>query len=104
MIRENDVRSIFYIISVTFVVISVSSFLFYILELEQNKNITNLFDSVWWSIVTLTSLGYGDICPVTVGGRIVGIFLMFFGVGLIGVIAGSVSRHYFEERDFRKNK
>ena len=104
MIRENDVKSIFYITSITLSVIFLSSFLFYILELEQNKNVSNLFDSVWWSIVTLTSLGYGDIYPVTVGGRIVGMFLMFFGIGLIGVIAGTVSRHYFEERDFRKNK
>jgi voltage-gated potassium channel len=104
MIRENDIKSLFYIISVTLGVIFVSSSLFYILELEQNKNVSNLFDSVWWSVVTLTSLGYGDIFPVTVGGRIIGMFLMFFGIGLIGVIAGSVSRHYFEERRSTKKE
>lgn len=73
-------------------------------EFGKNEAVETLFDAVWWSVVTLTSLGYGDIYPVTTEGRVVGILLMFFGILLIGIIAGSISRHYFEERDLKRGK
>ncbi len=100
--RENDIKSIFYISTTTLLVVLLGGFFFYIFELGRNEFVETFFDAVWWSVVTLTSLGYGDIYPVTTEGRIVGMILMFFGVILIGVIAGTVSRHYFEERDSRK--
>ena len=101
---KQDIKSILYITFVTFVTVLVGSFAFFIFEVEKNESVGTFFDSVWWSVVTLTSLGYGDIYPVTVAGRIVGIFLMFFGVILIGVIAGSFSRHYFDRRNIKKSK
>jgi voltage-gated potassium channel len=100
---KQDLKNIFFISSVTFLTILIGSSSFSIFEVEKNDSVQTFFDSVWWSVVTLTSLGYGDIYPVTVAGRIVGMFLMFFGIILIGVIAGSVSRHYFEKRNLRKN-
>jgi voltage-gated potassium channel len=48
-------------------------------------------DAFWYSIVTLTTVGYGDFFPVTMGGRITGMFIMFAGVGLIGVLASLLS-------------
>lgn len=102
--RENDLKSILNITSLTLISVLVGAFFFFIFEVDSNQFVDNFFDSVWWAVVTLTSLGYGDIYPVTTEGRIVGIFLMFFGVILIGVIAGSVSRHYFEERDAKRKK
>jgi len=48
-------------------------------------------DSLWYSIVTLTTVGYGDFFPITTGGRITGVFIMFAGVGLIGVLASILS-------------
>ncbi len=96
--RENDWKSVFYIMSGTLLVILAGSFSFFLFEVGINPQVTTFFDSVWWAVVTLTSLGYGDIYPMTTEGRIVGIFLMFLGVLLIGLIAGSVSRHYFENR------
>ncbi len=100
--QENDLKSIFYITIVTFFTLLLCSYAFFILEAERNLFVETFFDSFWWAVVTLTSLGYGDIYPVTVGGRIVAMFLMFFGVILIGVIAGSFSRHYFEQRNIRR--
>jgi len=43
--------------------------------------------ALWWSIVTLTTVGYGDFTPVTVGGQITAVVLMFLGVGIIGSLA-----------------
>lgn len=44
-------------------------------------------DALWWAIVTLTTVGYGDFYPVTMGGRFVGVGVMFAGIGLIGALA-----------------
>lgn len=53
----------------------------------KTPNITTGGDALWWSFVTITTVGYGDYFPVTQLGRIVGIFVMFSGVGIIGALA-----------------
>jgi voltage-gated potassium channel Kch len=58
---------------------------FHYFESGTNPNIDSLFDSFWWSIVTITTIGYGDVYPITVGGRLVALFLMFTGIGLLSV-------------------
>jgi voltage-gated potassium channel len=50
-------------------------------------NITTGGDALWWAVVTMTTVGYGDHFPVTAGGRITGVFVMFMGVGIIGALA-----------------
>jgi voltage-gated potassium channel len=44
-------------------------------------------DALWWGIVTLTTVGYGDYYPISTAGRITGIFVMITGVGIIGALA-----------------
>jgi len=102
--QDSDWESILKISSVTLLTVLCGSFFFFIFESEKNQFVETFFDAVWWSVVTLTSLGYGDIYPVTTEGRIVGMFLMFFGIILIGVIAGSITRHYFEVRNQKREK
>ena len=46
---------------------------------------------IWWSIVTLTTVGYGDISPSTAGGRILAVIIMFFGIGLLGMLSASLA-------------
>jgi voltage-gated potassium channel len=52
-----------------------------------DANITTGGDALWWSFVTITTVGYGDQFPVTTLGRMVGVFVMFAGVGIIGSLA-----------------
>jgi voltage-gated potassium channel len=52
-----------------------------------NANITTGGGALWWAIVTMTTVGYGDKFPVTAGGRITAVFVMFMGVGIIGALA-----------------
>lgn len=47
--------------------------------------------AIWWSIVTLTTVGYGDISPVTAGGRAVAVVIMFFGIGVLGMLSASLA-------------
>lgn len=55
----------------------------------------NYMDALWWTIVTTTTVGYGDIVPVTGVGKIIGILLMIFGIGIVGVIIANISAVFF---------
>jgi voltage-gated potassium channel len=69
-------------------VLSISSVL--VLQFESksaNANITTGGQALWWAVVTITTVGYGDFYPVTTAGRITGVFVMFSGVGIIGALA-----------------
>ena len=59
-----------------------SALIFFYLEEGQNDKVTDLLDSIWWSFNTITTVGHGDIAPVTSGGKILGIFLMLLGTGM----------------------
>ncbi|MEZ0342400.1 potassium channel family protein [Mycobacterium sp. pV006] len=64
------------------------------LETERHAadaSITNFGEAVWWSIVTVTTVGYGDAYPVTVTGRVIAVLLMIGGISLIGVITATVA-------------
>ena len=54
---------------------------------SADANITTGGDALWWAFATITTVGYGDEFPVTGLGRVVGVFVMFAGVGIIGALA-----------------
>ncbi|WP_214829526.1 ion channel [Exiguobacterium algae] len=66
-------------------IILIGTFLGYIVEPETFDSV---FDSFWWTMTTLTTVGYGDFYPTTVAGRWLGIFLFMFGIGVIGTLIG----------------
>ncbi len=71
-----------------FMVLSVASVM--VLQFESkspDSNITTGGDALWWGLVTITTVGYGDYYPVTALGRLTGVFVMFAGVGIIGSLA-----------------
>lgn len=83
-----------YVFIFTFFVMAwgaISNFLF---EKGHNPSIKSVGDSFWWAMVTVSSVGYGDISPVTIGGRFVAAILMLVGIGLIGSITGSMAIYF----------
>jgi voltage-gated potassium channel len=68
----------------------------YVLELGRNRAITSFGDALWWAAATVTTVGYGDIAPVTLEGRLVAVVLMVTGIGVIGVFTATVASFFFE--------
>jgi voltage-gated potassium channel len=66
-------------------------------EGAPGSNIHNYHDALWWAIVTVTTVGYGDRYPVTEGGRIVAAVLMLVGIGLIGVLTATVASVFIKD-------
>lgn len=60
---------------------------------------TPILDGLWWSLVTVTTVGYGDMFPITPGGRIAASFLMILGIGLVAYITAAVAAHFVESED-----
>jgi voltage-gated potassium channel len=82
-----------------------------VLLFEENAKGSNIHDypqALWWAIVTVTTVGYGDRYPVTEGGHAVAVILMLVGIGLIGVLTATVASVFIKEHtdankeEFRK--
>jgi voltage-gated potassium channel len=63
-------------------------------EHPTNPEFATFGDACWWAIVTLTTVGYGDIVPETSTGRVAGIFIMVTGIAVLGVLAGSLASFF----------
>ena len=63
---------------------------------SQPEQFASVFHSLWWAVVTLTTVGYGDVYPVTLGGRLFTFVVLFLGLGIVavptGLIASSLSK------------
>ncbi len=74
-----------------FLLVTFSSVSVLIVEREPGSNIKCAEDAIWWSIATVTTVGYGDKYPVTTEGRIIGMVLMVCGVGMFAGLSGLVA-------------
>lgn len=65
--------------------------IYYFEHEAQPKQFASVFHSLWWSVATLTTVGYGDIYPITVGGKIFTFAVLLIGLGIVSVPAGLVA-------------
>lgn len=68
----------------------------FLLEHSANPSFATISDGLWWAFVTLTTVGYGDIVPVTAGGRVVAVFTMVFGITIYSLMIANLT--FFVER------
>ncbi len=70
----------------------------------QPEAYSSVFQSMWWAIVTLTTVGYGDVYPITAGGRVFTFFVLMVGLGVIAVPTGIVSSALSKAREMERDE
>jgi voltage-gated potassium channel Kch len=92
-------NKIFYLLVASGIVVIVGTVIMYNLESgAENSQMTTLLDALWWCVATVTTVGYGDVVPVTSLGRIVAIVYMFFGITLIATLLAVISNSFYKKR------
>ena len=93
--KRQQLASSVFIISVLMVA---SSLCMYSLEnAAQPEVFSNAFSGIWWAVSTLLTVGYGDIYPITIPGKIVSIFITFLGVGMVAIPTGIISAGFVDQ-------
>lgn len=92
------VYSVEYILLTLFVYILISAFVMWQVELRYGGSITTLSDALWWSVVTITTIGYGDIIPASMEGRIVGSLIAMLGVVLFMIFVAKVTSVFLQRK------
>jgi voltage-gated potassium channel len=101
LVREELV--LFFIISLIAIYLTAAGIYFFENQ-AQPDSFSSIFHSFWWAVVTLTTVGYGDVYPITVGGKIFTFFVLIIGVGVVtipaGLVASALSRaRHIEEQE-----
>lgn len=82
---------------IIFIIMLAASLGMYSVEHAENEGFENAFSGMWWSVSALLTVGYGDIYPITVIGKIMGIIIAFAGVGLVAIPTGIISAGFVEQ-------
>jgi len=91
------------LISATAIILVGSTVIFLIESAHPDSQITTLLDTLWWTVATVTTVGYGDIVPVTVAGKIMAIFFMLSGISILGIFLSVLGTRFYKRR-FEKDE
>jgi len=89
------------IIAISLIIFSSVSILQF--EIYPECNIKNMTDAVWWSLCTITTVGYGDKFPITGSGKIIATILMISGIALFGTLIGYMSSYLIDKEKDNNN-
>lgn len=82
----------------TLIVFTILMFIIFISEQKTNSSINTLFDAIWYTLVTITTVGYGDITPHSILGRTAAMILLLAGVALFGALSGKFASFLFDRQ------
>ena len=91
-------RIVHLIITAGLVVLAGTIIMYNIESKVPNTQIETYLDSLWWTVETVTTVGYGDIVPVSDLGRIVAMFYMFFGISMISILFFVITNTVYKRR------
>ena len=90
---------------ITLILIYFSAVGIYYFENEaQPEHFSSIFDSLWWAIITLTTVGYGDVYPITVGGKVFTFFILMIGLGIVAIPTGIISSALTKSVDTKESE
>ncbi|KYC46156.1 MAG: Voltage-gated potassium channel [Candidatus Methanofastidiosum methylothiophilum] len=92
-------NSINYVLYLTVILVFICGFIFSLFEKGKS-----FFDGIWWAIETVSTVGYGDIAPITPAGRALGIVLIFLGIGFMSMLTAAISAYFVEKDSNREMK
>ena len=84
-------------------IISGSIVIFHLESGQPDSQINSRLDAAWWAVSTITTVGYGDMVPVTDAGKIMAIFFMLFGLAVLAIFLSSLGTIFYK-RQFEKNE
>ncbi len=79
------------------ILVLIGAFLITVLERNINEQFSTFLDGLWWALVTITTVGYGDKFPVTTAGKMIALVVMLGGIGTFGYIAGSLLEDFINK-------
>ena len=97
---EKNQNSFYLVTGITFLIIVSFGIAFSWVE-HRNISVQGIFQGIWWAFETVTTVGYGDIYPQTLGGRILAAVVMLVGIGFIAILTANIAS-YFVEQDKHK--
>jgi len=98
-LADSTGKAVLIVVPLLFLIIIV----IYLSEQKTNSSINTLFDAVWYTIVTITTVGYGDITPLSLSGRLSAMILLIVGVALFGVLSGKFAS-FILDRQRKKDR
>ena len=102
-LRSSRPKIIVFLLSVMLLVIILGTLMYIIENSVRTNGFENIPNSIYWSIITLTTVGYGNIVPMTILGKIVASFIMILGYGIIAVPTGIVTAEFSRKRKEKVN-
>lgn len=88
----------------TILMVLSATLMYYIENDIQPEAFPNIFASLWWSVATLTTIGYGDVYPITILGKFLAAITALFGIGLVAIPTGLISMGFIDEISKRKSQ
>lgn len=104
VVRRRREHLIIAIMLVSFMLVISSTIIYYIENPTQPERFSSIPESMWWGVATLTTIGYGDMYPITPIGKVLGAIISILGIGLFALPTGILTSGFAEELSRREKK
>lgn len=100
--KSGELATVFFVVIILLIM---ASTLMYVIESEAQPDVfASIPSAMWWSVITMTTVGYGDAYPVTIAGKFLASIIAVFGIGLFALPAGVLGSGFIEEVQNKKTK